>query len=173
MELKFLASNNLLEHLATVITPWVDIIEKRLGLGDSMADSSTSEGWLKKSNFTEEGEDAIHATIRLEVSREDAKIMMKNNIKNYAQWFPGSMNDVSDALSRDYDRSDEKLINIFRTFTPSQIPDHFKIVPLPSEISSWLTSLLQRLPVKEHLRETHTRTKLGRGQDGKNTADQS
>ena len=31
LELKFRASNNLLEHLATVITQWVDIIEKRLG----------------------------------------------------------------------------------------------------------------------------------------------
>ena len=99
--------------------------------------------------------------------------MMENKIKNYAQWFPGSMNDFSDAISRDDNRSDEELINIFRTFTPSQIPDHFKIVPLPSEISSWLTLLLQRLPVKEHLRERHTRTKLGRDQDGKNTVNQS
>ena len=126
-----------------------------------------------KSNFVEEGEDAIQATIRLEVARGDAKRMLENKIKNYAQWFPGSMNDVSDALSRDDDRSDEELINIFCSFTPSQIPDHFKIVPLPSKISSWLISLLQRLPVKEQLRERHTRTKLGRGQGGKNTADQS
>ena len=93
--------------------------------------------------------------------------MMKNNIKNYAQFFPGSMNDVSDALSGDNDRSGEELINIFCTFTPSQIPYNFKIVPLPSEISSWLTLLMQRLPVKEELQERHTRTKLGRGQDGK------
>ena len=96
--------------------------------------------------------------------------MLKNKIKNYAQWFPGSMNDVSDALSRGDNRSNEELINIFRTFTPSQIPDHFKIVPLPREISSWLTSLLQRLPVKEQSRGKHTRTKLGRGQGGTNTA---
>ena len=99
--------------------------------------------------------------------------MLENKIKNYAQWFPGSMNDVSDALSRDDDRSDEELTNVFRSFTPSQIPDHFKIVPLPSKISSWLTSLLQRLTVKEQLRVKHTRTKLGRGQGGKNTAVQS
>ena len=30
--LKFRASNNLLEHLAAVITPWIDIIAKRLGV---------------------------------------------------------------------------------------------------------------------------------------------
>ena len=117
-----------------------------------MTDSSTSEVCLKKSNFIEEGEDAIQATVRLKVSRGDAKRMMKNKIKNYSQWFPGSMNNVSGVLSRDDDRSDEELINIFRTFTPSHIPDHFKIVPLPSEISSWLTSLLHILPVKENLR---------------------
>ena len=132
--LKFRASNNLLEHLATVITPWIDIIAKRLGPGDcslSMTDSSTSEGWLRKSNFKEDGENPIQATIRLEVSRSDAKRIMENKIKNYSQWFPGWMNDVSDALSRDDDRSDNEIINIFRSFTPSQIPDHFDIVPLP------------------------------------------
>ena len=32
--LNFRASNNLLEHLAAVITPWIDIIAKRLGPGD-------------------------------------------------------------------------------------------------------------------------------------------
>ena len=77
------------------------------------------------------------------------------------------MNYVSEALSRDDDRSYEEIINIFCTFTPSEIPDHFKIVPLPSKIFSWITSLLQRLPVKEQLRERHTRTNLGRGQDVK------
>ena len=83
------------------------------------------------------------------------------------------MNDVSDALSRDNGISDEELINIFRTFTSTQIPDNFKIVPLSSKISSWLTSLMQRLPVKEQLQKIHTRTKIERGQDGKNTLDQS
>ena len=79
------------------------------------------------------------------------------------------MNDISDALSRDNNRSDDELINIFCSFTPSQIPDHFEIVSLPSKISSWLISLLQRQPVKEQLLERHTRTKIGRGQGGKTT----
>ena len=131
-----------------------------------MTYSSTSEGWLRKSNFKEDGENPIQSTIRIEVSRSDVKRIMENKIKNYSQWFPGCMNDVSDALSRDDSRSDDELIFFFRSFTSLQIPDHFKIVPLPREISSWLISLLQRLPVKEQLRERHTRTKLGRGQGG-------
>ena len=108
-----------------MITPWIDIIAKRLVPGDcslSMMDSSTSEGWLRKSIFKEDGENPIQATIRIEVSRSDAKIIMENKIKNYSQWFPGWMNDVPDALSWDNDRSDNELINIFRSFTPSQIP---------------------------------------------------
>ena len=76
---------------------------------------------------------------------------MKNKIKNYSQWFPDWMNDVSDALTRDNNRIEDKLINIFRSSTPSQIPDHFEIVTLPSKISYLLISLLQRLPMMEQL----------------------
>ena len=102
-----------------------------------------------KSNFTEDVESPIQATVRLEVSRSDAKRIMENKIKNYSQWFPGWTNDVSDALSRDDNRSDNELINCFLSFTPSQITDHFEILPLPREIFYWLISLLQSLPVKD------------------------
>ena len=124
----------MLEHLATVITPWINIIAKRLGPGEcslSMMDISNSEGWQRKSNFKEDRESPVQAKVRLEVSRSDVKRTMENQIKNYSHWLPGWMNDVSDTLSRDDDRSDNELINIFRSFTPSQIPDHFEIVPLP------------------------------------------
>ena len=117
-----------------MITPWVDIIAKRLGPGDcslSITDSSTSEVWIRKSNFKEDEESPIQAAVRIEVSRSNAKRIMENKIKNYSQWFPDWMNGVSDAISWDDDRSDNEIINIFRSFTPSQIPDHFDIVPLP------------------------------------------
>ena len=91
---------------------------------------------------------------------------MDNGIKDYSQWFPGKENDVSDALSRDDDRSDKELTNVIYSCVPSQLPSRFKIVPLPKEIVSWLTSLLQKLPVKEQLRERHTRTKLGHDAGG-------
>ena len=48
--LKFQASNNMHDHLATVITPWINIIAKILGPGGcslSMTESSTSQGWLR------------------------------------------------------------------------------------------------------------------------------
>ena len=168
--LQFRASNNLLEHIAAIITPWIDILAGRIEPGDcslSMTDSSTSAGWANKTNFKEDGDDPIQATVRLEVARGHARRLMENSIKDYSQWFQGKLNNVSDALSRDDDRSDEELTSVLYSCVPSQMPDHFKIVPLPKEIVSWLTSLLLRLPVKEQLREKHTRTKLGRGVGGK------
>ena len=101
-----------------------------------MTASSTSAGYLKKSNFKEDWEEPVKSAIRLEVSRGDAKRMKTHRIKNYSQWFPGNMKDANDALSRDDDRTDGKQINMFCTFTPSQIPDHFEIAPLPNEICS-------------------------------------
>ena len=73
--LLFRASNNLLEHIASIITPWIDILEKRLLFEDcalSMTDSTTSEGWSRKTNFKEDGEEPIQATTRLEVARAHA-----------------------------------------------------------------------------------------------------
>jgi hypothetical protein len=64
--LKFQASNNLLEHLAAIITPWVDILTGRLKEGNcalSMTDNTTLEGWLKKANFIEDGKEPIQVTI--------------------------------------------------------------------------------------------------------------
>jgi hypothetical protein len=167
-ELQFRASNNLLEHLAAIITPWIDIIADRLTHGDcalSMTDSTTSEGWLRKSNFIEDGEDPIQATIRLEVARHHALHYLENGIREYSQWFRGIENNVADALSRDDDRSDDELTLILRSHCPSQVPPHFEIVPLPNEITSWLTSLLLRLPQKKEWAEEHMRTTLGRGAD--------
>ena len=49
--LKFRASNNLLEYLGSIVTPWIDMHLGILQEGDcflSMTDSSTSEGWSKK-----------------------------------------------------------------------------------------------------------------------------
>ena len=52
--LQFLASNNLLEHLAVIISPWIEILAGRLKNQDcvlSMTDSTTAKGWLRKSNL--------------------------------------------------------------------------------------------------------------------------
>ena len=171
--LLFRASNNLLEHLAAIISPWVDILAGRLKSQDcvlSMTDSTTAEGWLKKSNFSELGESPIQASARIEACRKQATLFMSLGIKCYSQWFAGERNQVSDALSRDDDRSDKELTSVIKSFCPSQVPSHFEILQLPNEIISWLTALLLKLPVSAQLNEVHTRSKIGRGNVGMNTS---
>ncbi len=60
--LKFWASNNLLKHLAAIITLWIDILVGRLNKGNCtllMTDSTTLEGWVWKTNFIKDGKDQI------------------------------------------------------------------------------------------------------------------
>ena len=178
--LRFRASNNLLEHLANIVSVKLGLIEKDIKKGDcvlTMSDSLVSTSWLKKSNFDEDPEvndggkvkmDQLQAEVRAEVAREHALTIMENDICEYAHWFKGIKNQVADALSRDDDRTDEELTIILQKCLPTQVPESFEIVQLPEEIVSWLTSTLQKLPVSEPLREEHTRSKIGRGKDGKN-----
>jgi len=170
--LLFRASNNLLEHPAAIISPWVNIIAGRLKNQDcvlSMTDSTTAEGWLRKSNFSELGESPIQSSARTEACRKLATLFMSLGIKCYSQWFAGERNQVSDARSRDDDRSNEELTSVIKSFCPSQVPSHFEILPLPKEIILWLTALLLKLPVSAQLSEVHTRSKIGCGDGGKNT----
>ena len=54
--LQFRATINMLEHIASIIGPWIDLIESNLPVFScilSMTDSTTAAGWLRKSNFQE------------------------------------------------------------------------------------------------------------------------
>ncbi len=140
----------------------------RLNRGDcvfSMTDSSTSTGWLRKTNFWEflgENADLVQSRVHINIAHHHAALFLEAGIKEHSQWFPEQKNNVADARSHDFDHSDKELIKIICKTCPSQLPQHFQIVPLPNKINSWLTSLLQRLPVKEQLQEAHTRTTLSR-----------
>jgi hypothetical protein len=125
-----------------------------------MKDSTTAKGWMQKSNFDESGKDPIQASVHTDAARHHAKLFMDANIKRYSQWFAGKLNNVTDALSWDWHRNNNKLTSILCLHFPQQIPMHFKISPLLSKISSWLILLLQRLPANERLRKEHTTTNL-------------
>jgi hypothetical protein len=129
-----------------------------------MTDSMTSEG------FVEDREELIQATICLKVAHLHASQYLLHRIMEYSQWFSGAANTVAGALSRVDDRPDEELTRILCSHCPSQVPKHVKIVPLPSKITSWLTSLLLWLPVKPQLVEAHMRTMLSSGIATLNTA---
>ena len=118
----------------------------------SMTDSSTSAGWLRKTNFWEiigGDPDVVQATVRIKTARHHATLLLDAGVKECSLWFLGQENNVANALSPDFDWSDNELTQIILYNCPSQLPQHFQIVPLPNKISSWLTSLLLRLPVKE------------------------
>jgi hypothetical protein len=128
-----------------------------------MTNSTTAEGWLRKSNFTKLGEDPIQASVRIKAARMQATLFMSLRLKSYNQWFEGKRNKVLGALSCNNDRSDDELTLIIKLSCPTQVPSHFKIQQLLNEIISWLTALLLKLPAKEQLREAHTRSKLSCG----------
>jgi hypothetical protein len=90
----------------------------------------------------------------------------------YSQWFPGSQNKVSDACSRHFHLNDNDPTNLILTLVPEQVPFGFKICQLPTEISFWLTSLLQNQPQKEQRNQVQIPSKLSLGIDFNNTLNQ-
>jgi hypothetical protein len=95
-----------------------------------MTDSTTAEGWLKKSNFSKLGESPLQSLVQIEAAQKQATLFMSLGNKSYGQWFQGVTNKVPNALSHDDNWNNEAFTNIFHQFCPSQIPSHFKIVPL-------------------------------------------
>jgi hypothetical protein len=139
-----------------------------------MTDSTTAEGWMKKSNFVKPNNNPIQVTARVNAARNYASIFMNADVKGYSQCFARKSNNVVDALSRDWHRSDEELTFILQCHFPKHMPASFHLSLLPSEINSWMISLLRQLPVsKEQLREHHTAMGLKLGGVGDSIASPS
>jgi hypothetical protein len=104
-DLCFQASNNLLKCIASIVLPWVNMLAGRLKWGDCallMMDSSTSAGWLRKTNFREiigEDADPVQAKVRIEMVQHHATLFLEAGIEEYSQWFPGWENNVLPMLS--------------------------------------------------------------------------
>ena len=111
----------------------------------SQNESTSATGWLRKSNFSD-SEDSIAQMI---TARHLASLILNSKSCLYSQWFKGGENQVADSLSRDFHLSDSVLSEFLVSSIPHQVPFGLNIKPLPKEISSWLTSLLQNLPEKE------------------------
>ena len=157
-------SINLLEHIAAHVAILVedhynDIPPLSCVL--SQVDSTSSNGWLYKSNFDEEDQ-----PFHLKVARRQATFCIKKTIKLFSQWFPGEENDVADSLSRDHHLSVPQLTHSLSSSVPSQLSPNFLIKPLPKEISSWLICLMQQSTPTTQLLKEPTRSKLARGMPG-------
>jgi hypothetical protein len=171
--LQFRASNNLFTFLAAIITPWIDIIGGCLSPIDCaifMTDSTTAEGWMKKSNFVEPNDNPIQAMAYVDAARKYASIFMNSDIKGYSQWFARKLNNFADMLLRDWHRNNEEITYILRSHIPKQMPENFYILPLPSKINSWLTLVLRQLPMSKQLREKLMTMGLKLGSGGSNIA---
>jgi hypothetical protein len=75
---------HLLEHLAAIISPWVDILACYLKNQDCillMTNSMTAEGWLKKSNFSKSGNSPTQASVMIEAAWKQATLFLSLGIK--------------------------------------------------------------------------------------------
>ena len=140
------ATLNMLEHLSTIIGPWVDIIEKNMKPNScilSMGDSTTANGWLRKSNFKESDDEPIEmTTTKTTLSRLHTTHIIENNVTSYTQWFPGEHNELANSLSRDFHIDSNLLPSIYKSNISSQTPLNLTVSDLPKEITCFLCSIL-------------------------------
>ena len=159
----------MLEHVASIVGPWIDLLSEQLpplSCSISLTDNTTSAGWLRKSNFSDTGENAEHLHAKLQVARSYATRFINNDIREYSQWFPGKHNIIADSLSRDFHMSNTILTSVVRSILPPQTRQLFTIAPLPRNIVSWLCAWLQQLPANHQQREEHQPSNLLHGIDG-------
>lgn len=175
--LQYRMTLNMLEFVASIISPWIDIIEDdlpELSCILSMTDSSTTEGWLRKSNFKENENESIEMTrAKRKLSRDHASRMMNKNCKDFSQWFEGDANELADSLSRDFHLSNEYLTSIYHHSIPKQTPPNLKISPPPEEIISYLYAMLQSLPETTQRPEKHKISKVSLGAVGQDFSNES
>lgn len=138
-------SINFLEFLACVVGYFLAVHDGELAVGDcvlSLADNTSAAGWLRKSNFAPEGEQAAHFGL----ARELAATALDTGTVLFSQWICGLDNEVADCLSRDDERSDAELTEyiLFAYSDSGQIPSTFKVSKLPDELSSLLSFWVQQ-----------------------------
>ena len=168
--LRYRATLNMLEHLCSIVGPWIDLLENNLPHFScvlAMGDSTTAAGWLKKSNFKYSNDESTAMTeAKLKLARDHALRLMDNKCCDYSQWFQGEKNDLADSLSRDHHLPKNVLTHLFKTSIPSQTPKNLTISPLPQEIHCYITSLLQSLPANTQQQERLKTSKIARGAAG-------
>ena len=144
---------NLLEFLSQLISIWIDVLEKRTKPLDcilAMGDNTASMGWLRRSNFRENEEGDTEWIAKQKVARKVAELVLDSETCLYRQWFKGAQNTVADSLSRDAflisNKSHSKLLHLTAS---AQVPPNFEIRPVPEQICSFVSSILQLLPVQK------------------------
>jgi hypothetical protein len=125
----------------------------------SQTDSSSTMGWLKKSNFA----DKLDQSVQLATARKIADIILDTESCLYSQWFPGSQNNIADSLSRAFHIESSQLCGLLLSQFLEQAPFRLVILPVPPDIVSWLTCLLRKQPLREPWSKESTRSKFALG----------
>jgi len=119
----------------------------------------SAAGWLRKSNFAKEDDEHI----QLAKARKLASLLIDTKSCIYSQWFLGESNSIADSLSRDFHVDSSHLRHILCTNFPLQVPFGLNLRQLPSEIVSWVTSLLHSQQQKEQWSKEQVRSSFARG----------
>ena len=161
---------NILEYLAQIVSIWIDIIEHRLQSEDcvlSIGDNTSSLGWMRRSNFRQKEESDESWEVKQHLGRHLAQLTLDSDIVLYKQWLKGHDNVVADSLSRDHYYLNTNTHKQFLLETvPQQLPRNFSISPIPREISSFITSTLQKLPDGQLQSSRPKPSELARGNIG-------
>jgi len=149
--------NNLLEFIGMAVNIWLECLDADdqdciLSIGDN----TSAVGWLHNSSRLNHNWAAHEA--HLVVARHVALLVLNAGCCLASQHIQGDLNTIADLLSfaGDITRSGGKrhslafddppndiLTQRFHLYYAAQIPENFKISQLPSEISSWVLSVLQ------------------------------
>jgi hypothetical protein len=169
-ELRLRASINLLEFIGSILGPWVDFVEGNLPPEScifSQGDNTTAASWLQKTNF------ASNKLAHLKVARRLANLLLESESQLTNKWITGENNPLADSLSCDTHLSPADHTAFLLSVLPQQMPDGFKIKPLPEEINSWLGCILRLLPASSEPCPQPTRSKLWSGTAGSRTSEPS
>jgi len=123
----------------------------------SQVDSMSAAGLIHKSSFLDL--DPLH----LKLSRELATLSMDHDLCVYSQWLAREENELTDSLSHDHHLSDTELLALLHSCIPKQIPNDFRICPLPHELVSKIMTWLRNLPASTQSLRTPQRSKLATG----------
>jgi hypothetical protein len=179
--------NNLFEFIGMGVNIWLECKFSTnpteasiLALGDN----TSAIGWLFKTSRLEMHKEELGYTAHLMVARKVATLVLEANCCLASQHLAGSRNDVADLLSfwgnvRNKpnpvafdDPPDEILTERFHSLFHDQIPQDFKVSPLPSEISSWITQVLQTAAWSSTPNKNPaTKSATGPSDDGKDSAE--
>jgi hypothetical protein len=167
--------NNLFEFIGTAVTAWLECLDSDDGTEEcilALGDNMSALGWIYRSSRVKPTS-MSHMAIQ-KVARRLATVFLESSHCLASQHLKGDHNVVADLLSfagNDRDKphplaadnpSDSLLTQRFHQFLPSQIPANFVISPLPPEILSWTSQVLQ-IAESSLIRATKAQTKRTTG----------